>query len=76
MMPDSPYTSAPMLMRGNALVLKNTCRKCPKEPALKNTCRGPRTSLPQLAFHPTDHVRQEIHPTDKPATVGAEERGG
>ena len=24
------------------------------------------TSLPQRAFHPTDHVQQNIHPTDNP----------
>jgi hypothetical protein len=38
----------------------------PREPALRNTCRCPRTSLPHLAFHPTDHVQQDIHPTDNP----------
>jgi hypothetical protein len=35
-----------------------------QKPALRNTCRCPRTSLPQHAFHPTDHVQQDIHPTD------------
>jgi hypothetical protein len=24
------------------------------------------TSLPQCIFHPTDHVQQDIHPTDNP----------
>ena len=38
----------------------------PREPAFRNTCHCPRTSLPQHAFHPTDHVQQDIHPTDKP----------
>jgi hypothetical protein len=38
----------------------------PREPALRNTCRCPRTSLPRSAFHPTDHVQQDIHPTDNP----------
>ncbi len=38
----------------------------PREQALRNTCRCPRTSLPQRAFHPTDHVHQDIHPTDNP----------
>jgi len=38
----------------------------PREPALRNTCRDPRTSLPQRAFHPTDNVQQDIHPTDYP----------
>ena len=27
---DLPHTLSPMLMRGNAMVLKNTCRKCPE----------------------------------------------
>jgi len=40
--------------------------KMPQEPALRNACRGPRTSLPQRAFHPTNHVLQNIHPTDNP----------
>jgi len=31
---------------------------------LRNTCRGPQKSLPQRTFHPTNHVQQEIHPTD------------
>jgi hypothetical protein len=31
----------------------------PREPALRNTCLGPRTSPPQRAFHPTDHVQQD-----------------
>jgi hypothetical protein len=38
----------------------------PREPALRNTCHGPRTSLPQCAFHPTDHVQQDVSPTDNP----------
>ena len=40
--------------------------KMPREPALRNTCRCPRTSLPQRAFYPTDHVQQHILPTDNP----------
>jgi hypothetical protein len=61
---DSPNTSAPMLMRGNALVFEKHLSKMPREPALRNTCHGPRTSLPQRDFHSTDHVHQDIHPTD------------
>ncbi len=34
---------------------------------LRNTCHGPRTSLPQHTFHPTDHVQQDISPTDNPS---------
>ena len=54
-------------MRGNALVFEKHLSKMPREPALRNTCRCPRTSLPQRAFHPTDHVQQNIHPTDNPS---------
>ena len=45
-----PHTSAPMFMRGNALVFEKHLSKMPREPVLKNTCHGPRTSLPQRAF--------------------------
>ena len=38
----------------------------PREPALRNICRCPRTSLPPRSFHPTDHVQQDIHPPDNP----------
>jgi len=55
-----------MLMRGNALVFEKHLSKMTREPALRNTCHGPRTSLPERAFHPTDHVHQDIHPTDNP----------
>jgi len=40
--------------------------KMPREPALRDTCHCPRTSFPQRAFHPTDHVQQDTHPTDNP----------
>ena len=59
MMPNSPRTSAPMLMRGNALVLKKTCRKCPENQS-RNTCLGPRTSLPQRAFHPSTFKKHTL----------------
>jgi hypothetical protein len=36
----------------------------PREPALRNSCHGPGTSLPQSTFHPTDHVQQDISPTN------------
>ena len=32
--------------------------------------------LPQRAFHPTNHVQQDIHPTDNPPPSEKEERGG
>ena len=78
MMLDSPHTSVPVSMRGNALVFEKHLLKMPLEPVLRNTCHGPRTSLPQRALHPTDHVQHDIHPTAnerQPATVCAEERG-
>ena len=59
-------TSAPIFMRGNALVIEKHQSKMPREPTLRNTCLGPRTSLPQCAFHPTDHVQQDTHPTGNP----------
>ena len=42
----------------------------PQAPVLRNTCHGPRTSIPQrvgcLPPH-TDRVQQDIRPTDSPA---------
>ena len=56
-----------------------------RAPALKNTCHDARfaphvganvnagyiliRSLPQRAFHLTDHVQQDIHPTDNPPSA-------
>jgi hypothetical protein len=62
---DSPHTLAPMLMRGNALVLKTPVENAPRA-VLRNTCHGPRTSLQQLSFHSTDRVQQNISPTNSP----------
>ena len=42
----------------------------PRAPVLRNTCHGPRTSIPQRAgcLPPhTDRVQQDIHPPDIPA---------
>jgi hypothetical protein len=94
MMLDSPHTSAPMLMRGNALVLKtpvenalrdsvccllvlNTVTSTPQwrfEPVLRNTCHGPRTSLPQHAFHSIDHVQDARNNYVERATAVAQEQ--
>ena len=42
----------------------------PQAPVLRNTCHGPRTSIPQrvgcLPPH-TDRVQQDVRPTDSPA---------
>ena len=48
----------------------------PREPVLRNTCRCPRTSLPHRAFYPTDHVQQDIHPTDNPPPSAQKSRAG
>jgi hypothetical protein len=50
----------------------------PREPALRNTCRCPRTSLPHraLTFHPTDHVQQDIHPTNNPSPLARKSGAG
>jgi hypothetical protein len=62
----APHVGANVNAGCTAMVLKNTCRKCPENQ------RCPRTSLPQCAFHPTDHVQQDIHPTDnQPPSAGA-----
>ena len=66
MMLDSPHTLTPMLMRGNALVFEKHLSKMPREPVLRNTCRGPQTSLPQCAFHLSDC--DEGCPSSPPAT--------
>ena len=48
----------------------------PREPVLRNTCHGPRTSLPQRAFHSTDHVQQNISPNRPTRHRLRGERGG
>lgn len=48
----------------------------PREPVLRNTCQGPRTSLPQRAFHSTDHVQQNISPNQPTRHRLRGERGG
>ena len=48
----------------------------PREPVLRNTCHGPRTSLPQSACHSTDHVQQNISPNRPTRHRLRGERGG
>jgi hypothetical protein len=48
----------------------------PREPVLRNTCHGPRTSLPQRACHSTDHVQQIISPNRPTRHRLRRERGG
>ena len=55
--------------------MNNTCRNAPS-PVLTNTCRGPRASMLQCAgcLPPhTDHIQQDIRPTDRPSAAGAED---
>jgi hypothetical protein len=51
---------------GQCIGVEKHLSKMPREPALRNTCRCPRTSLPQRAFHTNNHVQQDIHTTDNP----------
>ena len=60
---------------GQCIGVEKHLSKMPREPALRNTCHGPRTSLPQRAFHPTDHVQQDICPPDNPHSPLARKRG-
>ena len=57
--------------------MNNTCRNAPS-PVLTNTCRGPQASMLQCAgcLPPhTDHIQQDIRPTDRPSAAGAEDGG-
>ncbi len=62
---DPTHTSVPMLIRGNALVLKTPVENAPRTSIEKHLSwtHGPRTSLQQRLFHFTDHVQQNISPT-------------
>ena len=69
MMPDLPHTSAPMVMHGRALALKNTCRNASSTSVEKHLSWS-RTCIPQRAgcLPPhTDRVQLDIRPTDSPA---------
>ena len=48
----------------------------PREPVLRNTCHGPRTSLQQRSCHSTDHVQQNISPNRPTRHRLRRERGG
>ena len=48
----------------------------PREPVLRNTYHGPRTSLPQRSCHSTDHVQQNISPNRPTRHRLRGERGG
>ena len=81
------YHTMTVSVLGHAWTCCLNCFCCPRptgkgavknarEPALRNTYHGPRTSLPQLAFHPTDHVQQDIHPTDNPPQLAQKSWAG
>jgi hypothetical protein len=66
---DSPHTSAPMLMRGNALVLKTPVENAPRThtgPSIEKHLSWSPDLPPAALFHSTDHVQQKISPTDNP----------
>jgi len=75
-MPDSPHTSAPMVMHGRALALKNTCQNASGTSVEKHLSWSPDIhptarwvpSTPHRA-HPAGHP-----PTRHPGAVGTEER--
>jgi hypothetical protein len=73
---DSPHTSSPMLMRGNAMVLKNTCRKCPDNQSIEKHLSWSSDIPPAARFPPHRSRPAGYQHNRQPATVGAEERGG
>ena len=75
MMLDSPHTSAPMLMRGNALVLKTPVENAPRTSIEKYLSWSP--NIPPAARFPLHRSRPgEYQPNRQPATVCAESGAG
>ena len=72
---DSPHTSAPMLMRGNALVLKTPVENAPRTSIEKHLSWSP--DIPPAARFPLHRSRPaEYQPNRQPATVCAESGAG
>ena len=72
---NSPHTSAPMLMRGNALVLKTPVENAPRTSIEKQLSWS--SDDPPAARFPLYRSRAAEYPPNRPpATVSAEERGG
>ena len=76
MMPDSPHTSAPMVMQGRALALKNTCQNASSTSVEKHLSWSPDIHPTARWVPSTPHrSRPAGHPTNRqPCAVGAEER--
>ena len=76
MMPDSPHTSAPMVMQGRALALKNTCQNASGTSVEKHLSWSPDIHPTARWVPSTPHrSRPAGHPPNRqPCAVGAEER--
>ena len=76
MMPDSPHTSAPMVMHGRALALKNTCRNASSTSVEKHLSWSPDIHPTARWVPSTPHrARPAGHPpTRHPGAVDAKER--
>jgi hypothetical protein len=75
MMLDSPHTSAPMLMRGNALVLKTPVENAPRTSIEKHLSWS--SDIPPAARFPLHRSRPaKYQPNRQPATVCAESGAG
>ena len=75
-MSDSPHTSAPMVMRGRALVLKNTCRNASSTSVIKHLSWSPDIH-PTARWVPSTPHRSRpagYPPNRQPGAVGAKER--
>ena len=75
-MPDSPHTSAPMVMQGRALALKNTCRNASSTSVEKHLSWSPDIHPTARWVPSTPHrARPAGHPpTRHPGAVDAKER--
>ena len=72
---DSPHTSAPMLMRGNALVLKTPVENAPRTSIEKHLSWS--SDIPPAARFPLHRsLPAEYQPNRQPATVCAESGAG
>jgi hypothetical protein len=75
MMLDPPYTSAPMLMRGNAVVLKTPVKNAPRTSIEKHLSWS--SDIPPAVRFPLHQSRPaEYQPNRQPATVCEESRAG
>jgi hypothetical protein len=75
MMLDWLHTSAPMLMQGNALVLKTPVENAPRTSIEKHLSWSP--DIPPAARFPLHRSRlAEYQPNRQPSTVGAESGAG